>query len=307
MLLSGGADHSILATDSATGQIMARLENAHAAGVNIIIPLDESTIASGDDDGCIKVWDVRQRNCTFTFDDVHQDFISDMQHHVPQGSAGPGELIAVSGDGTLSVHSLRHPGKLIAQSDNLEDELLSLAVIKDGKKVVVGSQGGIINIFSYGDWGDINDRFPGHPLSVDSVVMCDRDTVFTGSSDGMIRIVQILPNKLLGVVGEHMDCPIEHLALSPDRRYLASASHDNMIKLWDVAYITQDGESAKHIQAPDSSSQNINADEVSMSEENDSDQEQEKPKKKKKSKKLSAKDHTEGSGSQGGNFFADLM
>ena len=46
----------------------------------------------------------------------------------------------------------------------------------------------------------------------------DEDTVFTGSSDGMIRIVSILPNKLLGVVGEHSDCPIERLTLSPDRR-----------------------------------------------------------------------------------------
>lgn len=50
-----------------------------------------------------------------------------------------------------------------------------------------------------GDWGDISDRFPGHPESVDALVRCDDDIVFTGSSDGLIRVVQILPNKLLGV------------------------------------------------------------------------------------------------------------
>lgn len=49
-------------------------------------------------------------------------------------------------------------------------------------------------------------------------VKCDEETVFTGSSDGMIRIVQILPNRLLGVVGEHSDCPVERMTLSPDRK-----------------------------------------------------------------------------------------
>lgn len=38
-----------------------------------------------------------------------------------------------------------------------------------------------------------------------------------------------------------MDCPIERMTLSPDRRLLATASHDNSIKLWDVAYVTGDG------------------------------------------------------------------
>eukprot|EP00976_Prorocentrum_cordatum_P034453 701032-Prorocentrum_minimum.AAC.6 len=33
---------------------------------------------SGDDDGCIKVWDTRQRSCVYTFDEAHHDFVSDM-------------------------------------------------------------------------------------------------------------------------------------------------------------------------------------------------------------------------------------
>jgi WD40 repeat protein len=47
LILSGSADKSILATDASTGQAMARLENAHAVGVNALITLDEKNIASG--------------------------------------------------------------------------------------------------------------------------------------------------------------------------------------------------------------------------------------------------------------------
>jgi len=43
--------------------------------------------------------------------------------------------------------------------------------------------------------------------------------------------VQIHPNKLLGVVGDHEDFPIEVLAQNFDRSVLGSASHDNKIKV----------------------------------------------------------------------------
>lgn len=42
-----------------------------------------------------------------------------------------------------------------------------------------------------------------------------------------------------GVVGVHSDFPIERLALSTCKRWLASASHDQSIKIWDVAYMQE--------------------------------------------------------------------
>ena len=38
-------------------------------------------------------------------------------------------------------------------------------------------------------------------------------TVLTGSSDGFVRAVQILPTKLLGVVADHSDWPVERIAI----------------------------------------------------------------------------------------------
>lgn len=45
----------------------------------------------------------------------------------------------------------------------------------------------------------------------------DEDTILTGSSDGVVRVVGVLPNKLLGIVGEHSELPVERLALAADR------------------------------------------------------------------------------------------
>lgn len=53
---------------------------------------------------------------------------------------------------------------------------------------------------------------------VSALVAYDDDTVLTGSSDGAVRILNVLPNKLLGVVGSHEGFPVERLALSADKR-----------------------------------------------------------------------------------------
>lgn len=87
--------------------------------------------------------------------------------------------------------------------------------MKQGRKIVCGSQSGVLSLYSWGAWNDCSDRFPGHPASVDALVRLDEDTVVTGSSDGLIRIVGILPNKMLGIVGEHAEYPIERLGEGP--------------------------------------------------------------------------------------------
>ena len=46
--------------------------------------------------------------------------------------------------------------------------------------------------------------------------------------------MNILPNRLLGTVGEHEDFPVENLSKSHCNTYLASCSHDQKIKFWNI-------------------------------------------------------------------------
>ena len=44
---------------------------------------------------------------------------------------------------------------------------------------------------------------------------------------------------MLGMVGEHEeDFPIEKLSLTRDRRIVSSISHDNCVRLWSVAHLS---------------------------------------------------------------------
>ena len=47
-------------------------------------------------------------------------------------------------------------------------------------------------IFSWGNWDGATDSFPGHPRSIDAIMKLDEDTILTGSSDGLIRVVGII-------------------------------------------------------------------------------------------------------------------
>ncbi|KAJ2961079.1 hypothetical protein NQZ79_g3612 [Umbelopsis isabellina] len=230
-LYSISRDRSIHTINVESGEVINKHKAAHDSPINKVKRLNEKLLATGDDMGIIKIWDTRSHGLIHEYNE-HSDFIADMAF-----STAKNTLIAVAGDGNLSVWDIRKP-KLVAMSDCMDDELLSAVIVKNGKKVVVGSQSGVLNLWTWGNWGDTSDRILGHPSSVDTICKLDEDTVCTGSSDGIIRVVSILPNKFEGVIGAHgEDFPIERLQLSYDNAWLGSCAHDNTIRFWDVQFL----------------------------------------------------------------------
>lgn len=51
--------------------------------------------------------------------------------------------------------------QLRGKSEPDEDEMGSVALMRQGAKVVAGSQDGVLSIFSWGYFNDCSDRFPG--------------------------------------------------------------------------------------------------------------------------------------------------
>lgn len=73
-----------------------------------------------------------------------------------------------------------------------------------------------------------------HPHSVDALCSLPsgfpgvdtQSTILTGSSDGLVRAVQILPTKLHGVVADHGDWPIERIAIGAGLSQLTFDDHE---------------------------------------------------------------------------------
>ncbi|KAF8336578.1 WD40 repeat-like protein, partial [Cantharellus anzutake] len=229
---------AIFTIDTATGQILETTGNAHESPINRVTLTFPNILATGDDEGVVKLWDERKKDEIRAYTH-HFDFISDFLWLEDKR-----QLVATSGDGTLSVMDIRsNKGGPLVQSEDQDDELLSIAAIKNNMKAVVGTQLGNISIFNRNiGWGDCVDRIPGHPHSVETIYtlppnLCPgTDIIATGSSDGMVRLVQILPTKVLGVIADHEEFPVERIKgdMRGSMSWIGSISHEKVLRLTDI-------------------------------------------------------------------------
>ena len=108
-------------------------------------------------------------------------------------------------------------------------------------------------IYDWGLWGDITDRFPAHPQSIDCMLTLNDSVICTGCMDGNVRSVslnndhtftvshthththththrsvQILPNQILSVCGQHTEgLPVDNMCLTRGQQYLVTSSQDS--------------------------------------------------------------------------------
>jgi WD repeat-containing protein 55 len=235
--------------------------------LQVIHDISPSSFATGDEAGCVRLWDARMLDSSSTVSPPrtsssagdsaqrlprgcvqawkkHDDYISAVEHL-------ESTLLATSADARLSVHDIRmnYPDPsntgFVRISDDQEDELLSMQIMKNGRKVVCGTGEGVLVVFSFGTWGDLSDRFPGHPPCIDALAKVDEDTVVMGTSDGKLKVVTIQPDREIGLIGGshcHNGFPIEHVEFTCDRAFVVSMTHDNIVRVFDTTVLDKEEE-----------------------------------------------------------------
>ena len=240
VVFTGGSNGSLHGLDASTGALAWTARDAHdGVGLNRVSTCLSGTMGtwallSGDENGAVKLWDARQdsRNgAAAKAPTAHTDYVADFCA-LPEGAT----VATCGGDGTLAVLDVRKL-KVRARSEELETELLSLSLLKDGTTLVAGTQDGALFSWNVGGWEAPVGKFPGHPDSIECILKVTENVVLTGAADGMIRILSVEPNKVLGVLGFHDDFPVERMAWSSDRAVVATCSHDNLVRVWDTAFL----------------------------------------------------------------------
>ena len=85
----------------------------------------------------------------------------------------------------------------------------------------------------------------------------DQDTIVTGSSDGLIRILSVQPNKVIGILGEHVQgLPVEKIDIDATSQSLLSLSHSNTVKVWGIKDLLEDNDSEED---PDSDGSEVDS------------------------------------------------
>jgi len=233
-LLTISKDKTFRILDTETWVVKTKYLKCHDSPLYSLACLDQNTAVTGDEDGFVKMWDIRvsDSNSVMTykrFDEYVSSFLK----------IDDKTLIAASGEGTIQSFDLRQR-KPDIQSEMYDGELNCLGTVRGGDKLVVGSGTGQLYLFSKGQYGLHSDQFPGHPDGVNCLVPITDNVLITGCEDGHIRAVHLYPHRFLGVVGHHEDSfPVEKLDVNTTGELVASISHDNRVKFWNVAYLEE--------------------------------------------------------------------
>nr|XP_006998563.1 WD repeat-containing protein 55 [Peromyscus maniculatus bairdii] len=229
-LVTVSKDKAIHVLDVEQGQLERRISKAHSAPINSLLLVDENVLVTGDDTGGIRLWDQRKEGPLMDMRQ-HEEYIADM-------ALDPAKklLLTASGDGCLGVFNIKRR-RLELLSEPQSGDLTSVTLMKYGKKVACGSSEGTIYLFNWNGFGATSDRFALRAESIDCMVPVTENLLCTGSTDGIIRAVNILPNRVVGTVGQHAGEPVEALSLSHCGQFLASSGHDQRLKFWNMAQL----------------------------------------------------------------------
>uniref|UniRef100_A0A3B3ZJC6 WD repeat-containing protein 55 n=1 Tax=Periophthalmus magnuspinnatus TaxID=409849 RepID=A0A3B3ZJC6_9GOBI len=231
-LFSVSRDKAVHVLDAESGKLVTRIRGAHTAPINALKIIDENLLATGDDAGTVKVWDMRRGTSILDLKH-HDDYISSIT--VDQAKR---ILLSASGDGTLGVFNIKRR-RFELQSEFQSGDLTSVALMKRGKKVVCGSSEGTLYIFNWDGFGATSDRFAVKAESVDCILPITDSIMCVASMDGYIRAINLLPNRVIGCVGQHVGEPIEELGRSHCGRFLVSCGHDSLVKFWDIGSLPE--------------------------------------------------------------------
>ena len=217
--------------DLNSGQVIRKIDNDGQKIYSLLV-IDNYLLCCGDDNGCFKVWDYRvDRGIhmeAYECDQYISDLDTDDNKRV---------VLATSGEGTLSAFNIRAK-RMDHQSELFDAGFQSVRYMQSKGKVVVGAEDGAINIFNVNEWGNISDRFPirGNTTraqgfcSIDNIELINDDVLVVGSSDGKLRAINILPNK---VIEEILSCEsgIECLDVNQITQKIV-ASYDNVLRFY---------------------------------------------------------------------------
>ena len=189
---------------------------------------DGEYLASGGDDGVIRIWNLINGNVEKELVD-HTDIISSL-YFSPNGS----ELVSGSKDGTIKIWRINE-SKTVRTIHSGSSEVNDVKLFQN--KVIFSAvrinNGEALSIFDY-ESGKKLAGFEGHSNSAHDISISSNASIFASAgSDETIRIQNLETHQLVHVCIGHT-ARISSIDVNPNGDLLVSGSEDETIRLWDT-------------------------------------------------------------------------
>ena len=204
---------------------------------------DGKTLASGAEDGTIKLWDVVTGQNIAILEGHVSSIINDVSSiaYSPDGKT----LASGAWDNTIKLWNVA-TGRNVATLQGHTGWVTSIAYSPDGKTLASGSEEGAVKVWDVSKRKNIATP-EGHKDAVLSIAYSpDGEILASGAGfiyqgqykgKGTIKLWDVWTGQNVDTLegGEHQHTGrVTSIAYSPDGKTLASGSSDNTIKLWNV-------------------------------------------------------------------------
>ena len=205
-------------------------QQGHMNDINIIAYSPEGgQLASGAEDGRIKIFDVSSSNCLITFMD-HTAKVTGLQYALNKSNV----LVSSSLDGTIRAYDLIKYKNFRIMTTPKQTQLICCSVDYSGEIVAAGSLD-TYNIFVWSlKTGDLIDVLNGHTAPVSCLAFSHiNDILISGSWDNTVKMWELYTKKGISETYEH-NSKITAVALSPNDKEVAVSTLNGELYTWDI-------------------------------------------------------------------------
>ena len=205
-------------------------QQGHMNDINVIAYSPEGgQLASGADDGRIKIFDISSSNCLITFIE-HTAKVTGLQYALNKSNV----LVSSSLDGTIRAYDLIKYKNFRIMTTPKQTQLICCSVDFSGEIVAAGSLD-TYNVFVWSlKTGDLIDVLNGHTGPVSCLAFSHiNDILVSGSWDNTVKMWELYTKKGISETYEH-NSKITAIALSPNDKEVAVSTLNGELYTWDI-------------------------------------------------------------------------
>jgi WD40 repeat protein len=187
---------------------------------------DGSTLATGDGNGHLRLWDTAKGELRTTIQ-AHQGWVFSIAWFAD------GKRVITGGKDRVShIREAAPPWRILKTFEGHSNDVHAVALTADGATLVSAGDDQTIRVWDVSN-AQILRTLTGHERQIPTIALSpDGRLIASASRDQTVRLWDLKTGNEVGVLRGHVG-DVMSVKFSPNGKLLASASYDSTVRLWD--------------------------------------------------------------------------